>query len=478
MSPVLSIVGAAPHTTARKVSRATRQANGRLAHDSQHMRRVRRRRMRRDEPAVESIERVDGDEDDRRDARNAVKTATAAAADDDGDDDGDGTRARRDAGDDDGEGHERRRTVSTQMRNERWAKTFVRWFHIDDDDDDDNGDDGGDGSGDGRGVNMGAMSCTATTNDGDGDDEGGMVREKRKRVDRRDARYDADSVRNIIACLAVHAYRYKQDIDSVRQSLDEGAGETARLMAALDDAKREADAYGCRANASDARLFTVCKKINEIIVSMRLGEAKKRGLVESLNANMAVWEKNFEVLNDDVQRAREREEVSNFAIRQLQDRMRAFEEYVDKRCNAMEATLSARLKNQEEILMEKVLMENAAANERVNNLHQAFRQEMSDKIAGVIVNIANLADKKVNNAIDKMIATVSSVGETQCTKIEHNVNEKVVRLVERKFQSERANLERVYLNNARVGRELGEMSNAIEMLFKNVPCLPSSERKK
>jgi predicted nucleic acid-binding Zn-ribbon protein len=369
---------------------------------------------------------------------------------------------------------ERRRTVSTQMRNERWAKTFVRWFHIDDDDD--NGDD--DDDGDGRGVNMDAILCTATTNDGDGDDEDGMVRVKRERVDRRDARYD---VRYIIACLAVHAYkqdRYRQDIDSVRQSLDEGAGEMARLMAALDDAKREADAYGYRANASDARLFTVCKKINEIIVSMRLGEAKKRGLVESLNANMAVWEKNFGVLNDDVQRAREREEVSNFAIRQLQDRMRAFEEYVEKRCNAMEATLSARLKNQEEILMEKVLMENAAANERVKKLHQAFRQEMSDKIASVIVNIANLADKKVNKAIEKMRATVSSLSETQCTKIEHNVNEKVVRLVERKFQSERANLERVYLNNARVGRELGEMSSAIEILFKSVPCLPSSERKK
>jgi predicted nucleic acid-binding Zn-ribbon protein len=427
MSPV-SIVGAAPHTMARKVSRATRQANGRLAHDSRHMRRVSK-------------------------------------------------RARRDAGVA-GEAGERRRTVSTQMRNERWAKTFVRWFHIDDDD---NGDDGGDGSGDGRGVNVGAISYTATTNDGDGDDEGGMVRVKRERVDRRDARYDADSVRNIIACLAVHAYkqdRYKQDIDSVRQSLDDSAGEMARLMAALDDAKREADAYGCRANASDARLFTVCKKINEIIVAMRLGEAKTRGLVESLNANMAVWEKNFEVLNDDAQRAREREEVSNFAIRQLQDHMRAFEDYVEKRCNAMEATLSARLKNQEEILMEKVLMENAAVNERVNKLHQAFRQEMSDKIAGVIVNIANLAEKKVNKAIEKMLATVSSVGETQCTKIEHNLNEKVVRLVERKFQSERANLERVYFNNARVGRKLGEMSNAIEILFQNVPCLPSSERKK
>ncbi len=445
--------------------------------------------MRGDDPAVESIERVD--DDDRRDARNAAETATAAAADDaDGDDDDDdgrgAKRARREAGVA-GEARERRRTVSTQMRNERWAKTFVRWFHIDEDeddddddgddddddgdDDDDNGDDNGD---DGRGVNMGAILCTATTNDGDGDDEDGMVWVKRERVDRYDARY-------IIACLAVHAYkqdRYRQDIDSVRQSLDEGAGEMARLMAALDDAKREADAYGCRANASDARLFTVCKKINEIIVSMRLGEAKKRGLVESLNANMAVWEKNFGVLNDDVQRAREREEVSNFAIRQLQDRMRAFEEYVEKRCNAMEATLSARLKNQEEILMEKVLMENAAANERVNKLHQAFRQEMSDKIASVIVNIANLADKKVNKAIEKMRATVSSVSETQCTKIEHNVNEKVVRLVERTFQSERANLERVYLNNARVGRELGEMSNAIDILFKTVPCLPSSERKK
>ena len=42
-------------------------------------------------------------------------------------------RARRDAGVA-GEAGERRRTVSTQMRNERWAKTFVRWFHIDDDD--------------------------------------------------------------------------------------------------------------------------------------------------------------------------------------------------------------------------------------------------------------------------------------------------------------------------------------------------------
>ena len=385
-------------------------------------------------------------------------------------------RARREAGVA-GEARERRRTVSTQMRNERWAKTFVRWFHDDDDDDDDDDDNcDDDDDDDGRGVNMDAILCTATTNDGDGDDEDGMVRVKRERVDRRDARE-----RYIIACLAVHAYkqdRYKQDIDSVRQSLDEGAGEMARLMAALDDAKREADAYGYRANASDARLFTVFKKINEIIVSMRLGEAKKRGLVESLNANMAVWEKNFGVLNDDVQRAREREEVSNFAIRQLQDRMRAFEEYVEKRCNAMEETLSARLKNQEEILMEKVLMENAAANERVNKLHQAFRQEMSDKIASFIVNIANLADKKVNKAIEKMRATVSSLSETQCTKIEHNVNEKVVQLVERKFQSERANLERVYLNNARVGRELGEMSNAIEILFKSVPCLPSSERKK
>ena len=62
---------APPHIMARKVSRATRSANGRLAHDPLYMWCIRRRRS--GEPALDhSVERIDDDRQEVRDA--AVKT--------------------------------------------------------------------------------------------------------------------------------------------------------------------------------------------------------------------------------------------------------------------------------------------------------------------------------------------------------------------------------------------------------------------
>ena len=224
--------------------------------------------------------------------------------DDDDDDDDDEARRRRKRARDETRANDcdalvtravRSRTVETQMRNERWATTFVRWVRVvdddDDDDDDERGSDDDDDDEDDGNAHRGIVARAATTSADRTRQTNTNAKRARRRVDRR----RAAALRSVVSDVAVQTFKTDAAFVDVRQMVDACSSEISRVAQALEDALRCTDAYGQRANSLDA-------KANEIITELHKTQARQRDVVTCVNGNLKIWAKNFDTLRDEVHR--------------------------------------------------------------------------------------------------------------------------------------------------------------------------------